>query len=153
VEVGVSSNRNEVTLTFSVGDLPMLLHAMRIEANVAMMSGREEARTRMKRYCDAIRSLIPAEAQVFHEATWAEMSAALGSGEAWSVAHVRNDYGFYSRTGRLVVTIGDRKFATKSNDIEADSPMADAVRSLLRDLSPMDSVCLDDELQQEKAMP
>jgi hypothetical protein len=81
----MSNMQNKRTLEFDVSDAPMLVHAMQIAANTAMMCGHPDARKRFQQYREVFQSFAPPEAAFFDEETWGEMGMALAQASAFHV--------------------------------------------------------------------
>lgn len=153
----MSNMQNKRTLEFDVTDAPMMLHAMQIAANTAMMCGHPSARARFQQYRDFFKSLIPAEANFFGKEVWGEIGMALATAKTFRVYLDEDNFDKMDRArGRprwnvgycLFVQIGDTAWKAKYElrDMKAGDPRARAVHDLLQSLAPIDCVgVLDDQ--------
>ncbi|MFZ3482207.1 hypothetical protein [Sphingomonas sp. 3-13AW] len=102
------------TIEFDEADAPMLMAAMRLAANTALMYGEDQrnAMHRLRFYRDLFQQFAPAEASLFSdEETWTEIAIAMEGAEAFEVSWKPGSWPCYDR-GRATVTINDRHWET-----------------------------------------
>lgn len=71
------NKRLKGTFEYDLMDAPMIVHALQIAANTALMCGNPDARVKLQAYRDLLKATAPACAFLFNEEHWAEMGMAL----------------------------------------------------------------------------
>lgn len=151
----MSNMKNKRTLEFDVSDAPMLIHAMQIAANTAMMCGHPDARKRFQAYRKVFEQFVPAEAAWFDEETWGDIGEALVTATGFHVyldltrfeklalergeriswrAREDLDLVIDFRQGEEIVRRFKSKYGFKG---KAGDPRVAAVFKVLDDLAPM----------------
>lgn len=141
-----SNKRTIVSLEFEQADLPMLMHALAIARNTALMCGHDAAKRRLESYRKQVEALIPKPALAFDGEVWSEIGMAVAEGNPWSVRFEAKRYSWEAGrdTGSIVVRVGDREWTSESWSHTQESGAVEAVREVLRDLAPLSAECLDD---------
>lgn len=144
----MDSNKT-VSLTFSLGDLPMIAHAFSIGRATAMMCGHKFARERFGKYLEIIKALLPAGCEVFEPEHWAEICDCIGRCKEWSVYITKQKWdrrvgGSFEYGGKIEICIDGKTWRnefhhTLGDKFSEESPQFIAVKEFLSELSAMDS--------------
>lgn len=151
----MSNMQNKRTIEIDVSDAPMLVHAMQIAANTAMMCGHPEARKRFQQYRDVFKAFAPAESDYFDEEAWGEIGMALAQAKTfrvfldedhWDKRARAEGRGRWSISYHLFVQIGEQVWHAKHlrrgmaphETIKAGDPRVKAVFDVLASLAPID---------------
>jgi hypothetical protein len=126
-------------LEFDLADAPMLLHAMRIGANTAMMCGHRDAQERLKRYGAMLKEFISPVSDIFDPECWAEIGMALADAKECRVGLAPRAHDTsWSPTLFLSVVVDGRRFRDTSwMGYKRDSPIPEKVCEALRQLAPV----------------
>lgn len=142
----MSNRRDKFVMEFDRADAPMLVHALGIAANTAMMCGHPQAQKKLQAYREAVKAFAPPEADRFDEEVWAEMGIALLTAKrvdvgvkqrAWE--HKGSDW--WSE-GTLVVTVDGREFrgdrGGKPHVRRDDGVTISALYEVVKEMAPME---------------
>lgn len=144
------SDNKTISLSFSVGDLPMIAHAFSIARATAMMCGNKIAMKRLDEYHKTIAALIPEAAKIFGEEEWAEIFICIAVCKEWRIGISHASYNWHTRQtlGRIEICVDQRKWESEwlrgKDGYTTDSPEFHAVRDLLEQCAGMDSIEIKD---------
>lgn len=122
------------TLEFDEADAPMLMKALGTAVCVAMMSGGNEARNRLRYYQDQFKMFAPPAAELLDKETdLCEIAIAGATATTWSVHSIRERY--YSERFRVIIAIGERRFF--SNGLLTDKNSVTAITEMIQNILPL----------------
>ncbi|UTC29695.1 hypothetical protein BAJUN_00650 [Bajunvirus bajun] len=134
-------------------EAPLILHALLIAGNTAMMCQQPEAKRMIDALKAKLRATIPVEAFHFDEEDFATFGKALQEPVTYHVFYHRSNR--FSRIGYIHVRIGDREWKSRSyNTHEKDAETVEKVGLMLEKIAHMDAVRLgvpDDKLEEQKS--
>jgi len=131
------------TLEFDLQDAPMLVHALLIGANTAMMCGNKEAQKKLRAYGKMLEPLVPPEAQHFDPEVLAEIGGALQDASFCEVSFQPQPWNKFLFMGaRLEVKIGERVWASnhRTYNVRTDMSVLEAVTQMLQEWAPLECV-------------
>lgn len=138
----MSNGRLTKTLDYESYEAPMMAHALQIAANTALMCGHEGARERLRELLGKVKANVPAEARRFDDEAFAEIGRAMqdvpDDGEVvvgWAPPSWRSQW---SKTGFLTVTIGDRRWTSRSADVPKDGSEPSDLGAYLKQIARFD---------------
>ncbi|AXK44050.1 hypothetical protein [Erythrobacter aureus] len=137
----MSNGRNMHSMEFPLADLLMMMEAMRIKGNVAMMSPYKGAEDRLREYQARFDALIPPHARQFDSMALCEINIELQEASYFHIFTQRphgQRWWHETSEGRLVVQINGKRWSTKSSNIKKDDEVYNGVLDLLKELAPMD---------------
>lgn len=137
----MSNGQNTRILQFEETDAPVLVHALIIAANTALMCGKPLAQKRLQQLRKALEQFVPEPAKDFDPEDWCEMGLAMVSAER---VHVFYDVPDWARTTNtwmreknLRITIGKRSWCSeKRYGTDPDGPR-EALVAVLEEIVPL----------------
>lgn len=143
-------NNKTVSLTFAIGDLPMIAHAFSIARATAMVCGHKLAKERLNQYHKIIDALIPEHCKMFDEEEWAEICIRIAECKEWSVTVSKSGWvnNHYDRGGRVKIRVDGHEWIneylySKKNEFKEDDPEITAIKEFLTELAGLDSKQVD----------
>lgn len=88
----MDNKRNKFTIEYDIADLPMVVHALAIARNTAMMCGHTVAKERLEHLRKIVDGLVPPAARVFDDQVWCEICLAIYDSPEWSVDIARPNW-------------------------------------------------------------
>ncbi len=146
----MGNGRNIHSLDFPLGDMLMMMEAMRLAGNTAMMYPKPVAEARFREYQERFNALVPEPARQFSGFDLCEINIALQEASSFHVfiARPTGRQWWYNGSGRLTVQVDGDRWSTKNSNIEHGDEVFNAVLDLLTDLAPMDCEPLLEEPQE-----
>lgn len=153
----MSNRPNHFTVEFHEGDAPMLVHAMIIASNTAMMCGYPGAKERFNTFKKKFEEYVPAISKLFDEEEWSEIIAKLQHVDNYVVEFQSNRWHWGEPTpeqeGTIFIRIGEARFAARGWNLKRNDPvrrahLADLLTTLDR-LAPLGCTGTVVELERE----
>jgi len=143
----MSNNRNIRTMEFEVTDVPMIIGALRIAANTALMCGKHDAQERLRQLRKAIEQYVPTEAGWFDEEDWCELGMALTGAETVHVSYdvpgwAKGGVNTWMREKHLRVQIGKLDWVSKDRFGNEPNGPAEALAAVLQEIAPIECAVL-----------
>lgn len=134
----MTNSRRTATFEFQLGDLPMMAHAMMIERNTEIMSGRKIAAARADAIAKQIDACAPDIARIFDEGVFCELCAALAEAPEWAVSIKKARFRTWEHSpGQIAVEIGAKTFLSDEATYTDASPQVELLRAFLDEVSPV----------------
>jgi len=132
----VGNGENIVSIEFDRADALIIVHAMQIAANTAMMCGYPDAEARFRHYQEVFTALVPKGAvHLRSEEAFTEIILAIRDKKVWR-AEESSARAFQDKIDGDII-VGDRRWATKLFLTRAEyKDLLDAIISM----APMDAV-------------
>lgn len=148
----MSNSRHHHTLEVPIGDVLMLMEALRLAATTAMLSQARSAQTRLREYQAYLDERIPAAARLFSGYTFCDMNLALADASDFEVLFVPERLNSWRspRSGRIAVRIGSKEWVSSENNFHDDGKEIAALIDLLEELAPLDCRRIVQEAAQDK---
>jgi hypothetical protein len=137
------NGRNVRMVPIQLGDILMLMEAMRLAGNTAMMSSLPLAEKRLREYQAMFDDMVPAGARIFDGEVWAEINITLATATSYRVFVQKKDERYYwgsDYSGYLIVQVGERSWRSLKWDVRNDGEEMKAVIQTLEELAPLDCV-------------
>lgn len=134
LDIDRSGNGERIrTMEFDMADAVMLASAMSIASGMALMNRSPLALRRLQHYKDFFRSLLPEDAKLLdRDGDLCEIAILATENADWTIHRIKEKE--WSRTSRVVVTIGERRF-TSDDLLEEDG--LERIAAVVESIVPM----------------
>lgn len=142
------ADNKTVSLSFSIGDLPMIAQAFSIARATAMCCGNKIAKHRLDNYTKMVEALIPPEAKIFDPEEWAEICASIATCKEYSVriSHIEgrwNRHNHYVTGGRIEIKVDNETWESDwlryGNEYTTSSPEYLTIKAMMQEMAGLDS--------------
>ena len=134
----MSNKRLKRTLEFDLTDANMLMHAMMIAANSAMMCGNHAAQSRLKYYYKMLERFVPQACKIFSAEKFAEIGLALPKAERVYISFHKK-YGAYYNAS-ITVRINHEQWVSDRFDSHKDCTKLKDFVALIKELADVDTI-------------
>ena len=134
----MSNGRLTHLLAFESYEAPMMVAALRLARNTAMMCG-GHGRKRLEAMLDEVKALVPVISRHFDEEKFADMGRALQDAKTFSVTWARNRHAFsWDAEGYMVVMLdGVIALVSSRSEHRKDSPLMMELKAYLSEIAPL----------------
>lgn len=134
----MTNKRTTRTLEFDVMDAPVLMHALLIGANTAMLCGKPGAQARLRQYVAILREIAPDESKLFDAEDWCELGLALATAKKVQVGLKNPKWrGRFNRDYAIQVTIGTKHWFSDKSYFMPGAEEVGKLSRLLAEIAPV----------------
>lgn len=134
------NKRLKGTFEYDLMDAPMIVHALQIAANTALMCGNPDARVKLQAYRDLLKTTAPACVFLFDEEQWAEMGMALVTAKRMRIEldlppYMRDQY--WRREKAIKIDVDGFVIMSRDVRFEGSCPEFNEVCEYLKQIAPL----------------